>query len=457
MLYKKNNFYSDLAIAFITVCSLCITFFFINWKPANHPFVMDVNQYYSYLVAVFIDHDLSFATNPQGFWLMETPTHQVVPKVTYGISFFYSPFFLFAYIFSRSHSTGYETIYAWSIHYGCIIYVLIGFFYVRKILKLWFNDFGVAISLFLIFFATNLFYYTVSESETVHGILFFLISFFLYHVIKWQQTSSRKSFLLFMLAAGFICLIRPTECLVFLFPALIGINNGSTLVTKIKAVTSLKWFLLMGIGLFMLPIIPQLIYWKLHAGIFLFFSYGSSEGFFWNDPQILNVLFSFKKGWFVYTPIMLFSMMGFIFMYKKNKYLFYPVLLYFLMNTYLISSWWDWAYGGSFGMRAYVHCYSVLIIPFAYFIDEVIRIYKNSVIKTSLVYFMICISFIFCTLNILQSNLYKHHIIHWDGMTKEAYEFTFFKKQYSESDLTYLKTLIKPPDYEARRKGQRDE
>ena len=55
-----------------------------------------------------------------------------------------------------------------------------------------------------------------------------------------------------------------------------------------------------------------------------------------------------------------------------------------------------------------------------------------------------------------QSNLYKHGIISFDGMTKEAYWYTFLKKSYSESDLLYLETLIKHPDYEQMKKGKRD-
>jgi hypothetical protein len=42
-------------------------------------------------------------------------------------------------------------------------------------------------------------------------------------------------------------------------------------------------------------------------------------------------------------------------------------------------------------------------------------------------------------------------------MTKEAYQFTFLKKNYTKQDLEYLQSLIKRPDYEARRHGLRDE
>ena len=43
------------------------------------------------------------------------------------------------------------------------------------------------------------------------------------------------------------------------------------------------------------------------------------------------------------------------------------------------------------------------------------------------------------------------------GMTKEAYWFTFLKKNYSKEDLLYLETLVKHPDYAAMRQGKRDD
>jgi hypothetical protein len=457
MLNKQSSFYSNILILFITVFVLVVTPFFVNWQPALHPFTMDVNQYYSYLVATFIDHDIFFNSNNHSYWLMETGTHQVVPKVTYGVAFFYAPFFLIANLFSAPNSSGYEAIYSWSIHYGCVIYVLLGFWFLRKVLLTWFTDLVVAISLFLLLFATNLFYYTLSESESVHGILFFLISLFLYHVIKWHNTKSKSSLLWFMLCAGFICLIRPTECLVLLFPLLIGVTNKISVIEKLNKILSLKLFLILAAILFILPILPQLVYWKIQSGSFLFFSYGSSEGFFWNNPQLLNVFFSFKKGLFIYTPILIFSIPGFFLMYQKNKMIFWPVLFYFIINTYFICSWWDWAYGGSFGMRAFIHSYSILVIPFTYFINWIIDMYDTSYFKKGLLGLCLLLSLFFCFLNVFQSNLYKHHIIHWDGMTKEAYQFTFLKKNYTKQDLEYLQSLIKRPDYEARRHGLRDE
>ncbi len=126
--------FSCSVIFFICFCTIALTPFFIHWGTLHHPFVNDINQYYSYLNALFIEHDLTFKNNANGYWLIETPTHNFVPKVTYGMALFYSPFYLIAKLVSQNNSTGYEGTYAWIIHFGCIIYILLGLWFTRKIL-----------------------------------------------------------------------------------------------------------------------------------------------------------------------------------------------------------------------------------------------------------------------------------------------------------------------------------
>lgn len=270
--------------------------------------------------------------------------------------------------------------------------------------------------------------------------------------MQWHVKDSKTNFYIFSLIAGFICLIRPSEFIVLFFPLFIGVTSAVTLKEKLKQLASLKLHLIIGLILFLMPILPQLILWKIQSGQWFFFSYGTGEGFFWKDPQIANVLFSYRKGFFTYTPIMMLSIVGIGILYKKNKNLFLPILLYLLVNLYLISSWWDWAYGASFGMRALVHTYVFMVIPLAYFVDWILIKSKIKVLQIAF-YLVILFS---CVLNVFQSNLYKHGIIDFDGMTKEAYWFTFFKKEYTQEDFEYLKTVIKHPNYVEMRLGNRE-
>lgn len=456
-LIETKNIYSTISFVLIVLFAFSSTFHFINWGAQNHPFNNDVDQYYCYLINLSNNHSLNFVPDYHQYWLIETPTLHYVPKVTYGMAFFYAPFFLFAKLISSNQSSGYEPAFAWCIHLGCMFYTLIGFWITRKTLLIFFKDKIVAVTLLTLFFATNLFYYTVSESLIVHGVLFFLLSIFIYNVIQWQKTLKRKNLFSFMFVAGFITLIRPSEIIVLLIPLLIGVYNVDTFKLKVGTVFSnIKSILFSGL-LFLLPIIPQLIFWKIKSGSFLFFSYGSNERFFWSDPQIWNVFFSFRKGLFIYSPVLVFFFVGFIFLFRKNKTIFYPFIVYFILNIYLISCWWDWSYGGSFGMRALIHCYALLTIPFGYFVSWMFDTINSTKIKNGVISFFTLSLVCFSIVNLFQSNLYKHRILHFDGMTYQAYKFTFLKRTYTPLELEELQLMFSPTNYEARRNGKRDE
>ena len=429
--------------------------FWLVWLEFG-PFANDVDQYYSYLVAEFIHHDFSFKFD-HFYWLVPSESGQSVPKVTMGMAYMYSPFFLIANNIAHAHGydgLGYSAPYMWCVHFGSIVYSIIGLWYLRKSLLLFFNEWITAVTLLLILFGSNLFFYTYKESEMSHGYLFCLISVFVYHVLRWQQTKKIKHLYYFSFFAGLITLIRPTEILILLFPILVFVSNFKELRLRFKEIFDLKWHLLFAVLIFLIPIIPQLVFWKTYTGHFFFFSYGSQEGFFFLDPKIYSVLFGWRKGWLIYSPIMIFSVICLIMMCFKSKKIGFAILIYFLINLYLISSWWDWAYGGAFGMRALVQTYAFLVFPFAFFINWLVNVFKKILYKSIVIICFSAISSFFCYLNLYQTYQMKNSLLHWDSMTKEAYWYTFLT---TDVDRAYLETLFKNPNYEEMRKGNRDE
>lgn len=451
-LYLRNKI-SYYVLIVIAVYSILSSNFFINWSVGGHPFVYDVNQYYSYIIAVFHKKDVFFEHGIYGFWLQKAQNGSMVPKVTYGVSLFYLPFYLLARLFAPNSSSGYELVYAWFIHFGCIVYVLLGFYFIRKTLKVFFDDNVVAITIALIFFGSNLFCYTVVNPEYPHSILFFLIALFVYYTTDWHSTSVASSFYKLCFITGLVALIRPTEILILLIPLLFGVTDFKSLRNRFKGLMNYKWKLGLGAFLLILPLMPQLIYWKLQTDHFFFFSYGSGERFFWTDPQIFNVLFSYRKGWLVYSPIMIFSIIGIVISVKQKNSFMLSVLLYFAINLYVISCWWDWAYGGAFGMRALVHSYALLVFPMATFIKHMVDFSKKLYVKTI---FGVIATFL-CFLNMFQTNQYKHGIINYDGMTEDAYWFVFLKRNFNKEDLLRLESRTVHPDYSAMKQGQRNQ
>jgi hypothetical protein len=415
-----------------------------------YQFTSDVDQYYSYLPATFIHKDLSF-NYPNGYWLIENQHGKKLPKGTMGMSFMYSPFFLIGHavaLNTKYKADGYSKPYSLSIWYGTIFYFLFGLIFLIKALEHFFNKWIAVIVTFLLFFGTNLLFYVLSLGEMPHSYLFALYSVVVYLTIKWHAKPNRKHLFLLAFFFGLIVIIRPVEIFFALFFIGYNVYNKETLFAKLNLLKKHFLNLLIAAILFFIPIIPQLLYWKIYGGDWLVFSYGSDEKFFFNDPKILDFLFSYRKGWFTYTPLMLLSIIGMFFLKKKVKPMLLVTPLFIGFLIYLLSSWWCWWYGGSFGMRGMIQYYVFLAFPLAALIDYVLKKKTLAIISGVLI--------IACTYySLLYSYKMKHWSLDWDGMSEKAYWYTFMKKDLSREEIKHLETLLEKPDYDQAKVGNR--
>ena len=155
------------------------------------------------------------------------------------------------------------------------------------------------------------------------------------------------------------------------------------------------------------------------------------EVFNFLKPQIFNILFSYKKGLFVYTPILIMSLFSLIWLsYIRRYYLVFTWVSFFIILTYIFSSWHSWYYGCSYGMRAYIDYYTMFFIPFALLLDGV----KNK-IKIIIIIF----SFLTIPLNIIQTYQYKTFILHWIDMDKEKFWQVYLKTEDRYKGLLWKK------------------
>ena len=202
--------------------------------------------------------------------------------------------------------------------------------------------------------------------------------------------------------------------------------------------------------------VPQMMFWKMKTDHLLFFSYASDESFFWLDPKIINVLFSYRKGLLLYTPILTLAFVGFFLLKGKLEKIKFSVLLYFFLNVYVVSCWWCWWYGGGFGMRGLVQSYAVLALPLAAFFEFVFTLNYKKFFVAPLLRFLTVVCFSsFLSLNIIQTYQYSIGMIHWDSMTKEAYWYAFDKFYYVYDDDVKLREFFKTPDYGEALKGNK--
>lgn len=355
------------------------------------------------------------------------------------------PFFLIANVatnFTGCPQTGYSSVYEFFLVFGTSIYLLVGLIFLRKILLNYYSELITAITLLSITLGTNLYYYSSYEAPMGHAYSFCLFSIFLYYTIKWHANNLTKYSIYIGFLIGLIVLIRPTNIVLSLIFIFWGVTSFNSLKSKLLLFIA-NWRLILTILLFALIVwLPQFTYWKYTTGNWIYYSYGK-EGFFWLQPKIVDVLFSFRKGWLLYTPIMGFSILGLFIIRKKIKEMSIALPLFFAINLYIVSCWWCWWYCG-YGQRPLIESYAILSLSFAAFIEYLVN-------KSRFFYFLLApLLVFFIYLNIFQSEQHRLALNHWDSMTYESYFDVFLTNTPKQGFSEHLKA----PNYEDAMAGE---
>jgi hypothetical protein len=147
---------------------------------------------------------------------------------------------------------------------------------------------------------------------------------------------------------------------------------------------------------------------------------------------------------------MLLIVPGAIICFKKQPPLFWSIFIFTILNVYILSSWWCWWYGGSFGMRPMIDCYGLLAIWLALFLQY---LYKKT--KPVFISITLLIGF-FVYVNLFQTRQARICWIHYDSMTYEAYKIVFLNetniKKYTAEE---WENMLDEPNYEKAKKGER--
>jgi len=445
-------------IIFLLIFYCLTNFSHRNWTndqgPIRGVIKWDVISYYAYLPAVFIYHDLSldFTENPDfvndnKFWYQKTEKGKKVIITSMGLSYMYAPFFFTAHILApvfKQTRDGFQSVYQFFLIFGGLFYVGFGFYFLWKLLVRYFPPAVSTITLLLIGMGTNLYYYSTHEAAMSHVYNFSLIVLFLYLLVRWYDSPGWKNSVLLGLVYGLIVLIRPTNVLLIICLLFWEVDSGEALMERMRFLVRKIPLILLMVGGFLLPWIPQFFYWKEVSGSFLYNSYSEvGSAFYFDNPHLLDFLFSYRKGWFVYTPLMLFAVLGLIPLYRVKRGLFYAIVPYLAIMIYVFSSWWSWWTGGSFGIRSMVDLMAIMALPLAAFVTWLF----NKGGRFLKVGFVLLVFVVF--LNVFQTWQYKEGLIHGTGMTKHSYWTIFLR---AADRYGYWQNLTEP-DFELARKG----
>lgn len=237
---------------------------------------------------------------------------------------------------------------------------------------------------------------------------------------KFHTQLTFKNAIILGISVGLIALTRLPSVVIAVFAVFYRYADYGSIFSKIRYFLAEKKLLVVTcIIVAIITFSPQIIYWKLTSGEFFLNSYANNpgEGMDWFTPYFSEVLFSYKGGWLIYTPMMFLSIFGFYYWIKHDRSTGISGLITFLLFFYVVSCWTTWWYPIRFGHRGMFDIYPILAISLGFFI---------SFFKKKILYGVIGILIL---LNLFQTYQTHKGIIKGSAMTKAAYWSVFFQTQ----------------------------
>ena len=290
--------------------------------------------YYSWLRSAVVDRDMSFANEFARFGITGTGgvPGLIGNKYSIGPAILWLPSFVaLRAVFGGD---GYGFPYQLGIGLTGVLYALTGLVLLYRLMsERWSQPIALAV-VAATAGATNLLFYGSVDTVNSHALSFFaacvFLSFLLRRSPNWWAVGA---------ALGLLALIRPQDALygLLIVPFMPRKNVWKAVAGALLAFT------------------PQLFVWHALYGTFFTSPYFlSGEGFAFTSPHVFGVLFTPANGLFLWTPVLLFALVGYFSSHaKKNPFLLYGFGV-ITLEIILVASWSTWWQGASYGGRMFV-------------------------------------------------------------------------------------------------------
>ncbi len=421
--------------------------------PQKNILSYDYFGLYLYLPATFIYHDpaisdiswleqinATYHNTPMFYQLQKSGDYNLI-RFFSGMAMLLSPFFFLGHLIALVGSypaDGFSFPYQFAMAIAAFFYVSVGLWYARKILLHFFDEKTTVFTLLALYLGTNLFFWTTFDAGAPHTILFTLYSVLLWYTIRWHKKPQKRTAMLIGLALGLIIVSRPSEIIAVCIPLFWNISGKESFLTKIGLIWENRVHFVLLIATVILMGIPQMLYYYHYTGKIFITTYTDPQSTLdFSNPRFAWVLFSFRKGWFVYAPLMVFSIAGLWWMVRKQIRLALPFLTFLLLNLLIIASFTSLI---SYGYRAFLQSYAILMIPLGFFIQFVLE-RKLWVKVLSIILFVFFVYF-----SVIQFLQIINGTINSSRMTKEYYKAVFLKTQIpaGANDLLLIDRSLTP-------------
>jgi hypothetical protein len=389
---------------------------FLLSLPLLNPWVHgDGVGYYAFARAPLIEHSLDFQHDYQyanssfrdarldesGLPKAEfrTATGHLDNHFTVGPAILWSPFLLIAHagvflaraLGSQVTADGFSGPYRIAMAFGTAVYGFIGIILAVRVARQYVGTRWAALAAFSVWWASSLPIYMYFNPSWSHAHSAFTVALFLWY---WHETRRDRSILQWILLAAIAGLMlnvyyaNATILVVLLIEAVRQYRavlrdpstSASAAVRQPQALFARHAIFVFVVFVCFLPtlITRCIIYGKPFESGYIPLSQWA-----WTSPYFLQVLFSANHGLLVWTPLLLFAVVGLFIFWRRNPELGSAFLAATLAFYLLIACYPDWAGISSYSNRFFVSLTPLFIFGLAVLLDRVASFFQSAQTSTA--------------------------------------------------------------------------
>jgi hypothetical protein len=296
-----------------------------------------------------------------------------------GAPFIWSPFYLGAHLVETIRAAltnspppdGYGTLYVLAVSFASALYGFVAVLILHQLARRLYDVPTARIASLTAWLATPLVFYMYSHPTMAHAsdALANALVFAAWFALGLNDRA--RNWFLLGLSIGLAILVRTQNALLCIIPA-------AWLLVQLPAAwrthTQRAWFVKVGafvIGGLLLASVQMLV-WRLVFGKWIElspYSYTANAGEFTGTLHLFEVLFSTDRGLFIWSPVLIFAVLGVIPLYRQQRRLAIFLAFNFCAQVVVVSAWSVYNGALSFGARLLLQSVPIYFIGLAACVD----------------------------------------------------------------------------------------
>ncbi len=383
---------------------LLLLFFLLSLSLLN-PWVRgDGMGYYALARAPLIEHSFDFTHDYQfanasfrdarldenGLprTIFRTATGHLDNHFSVGPAILWSPFLIAAHcavlaaraLGSSVPADGFSMPYRIAMAFATCLYGFLGMLLSYHLARKYVAEGWALLATFSIWWASSLPVYMYFNPSWSHAHSAFVVALFLWYWDRTRLGRTARQWLVLALLGGLMLNVYYANAMLLAVPAAEALANYRAAFRRDPSSVGLGALFLRH-ALFAIVLLVSLLPTFLTRAIIYGSPFASGyiplHDWLWRSPVFLSVLFSSNHGLFLWTPLLLFSILGLLLFAWRQPAVGVPLLSGALAFYLFIAVYPDWAGISSFGNRFFVSLTPLFILGLAVFLDTSSQLFAS--------------------------------------------------------------------------------